>query len=84
MAGLGVLIVLGTALVVGVVIHRIYARSPAASNGMAAAVTALPPGTHILGIAAAGGDVAIWTSGDAVYVYDPASGVLRLAVGVGK
>lgn len=69
---LGVLIVLGTAVVVGVVIKRIYAKPEAASISSpvipgvtAAAVPAavLAPGEHIAGIAGAGGVFAVWVSG---------------------
>ena len=74
---MGVLIILGTAVVVGTVIHRLYAKKPVPS--MQAAVLAVPagvpamqapgapvmlaPGEHIAGIAGAGGDVALWVSG---------------------
>ncbi len=75
--GMGVLIVIGTTVVVGTIIHRLYARvsapppiaaplaAPAAPAGATAAspVTAsLPAGSHIAGIAAAGPDVAVWVS----------------------
>ena len=74
---LGVLIVLGTALVIGVIIHRIYAKQPAPSMaaatapavvpGATAALPAmanrLPAGDYIKAIAAAGADVAIWVGG---------------------
>jgi hypothetical protein len=88
---MGVLIILGTALVIGVVIHRIYARNGAPS--MPAAVLAVPgaggsaatlaPGERIAGIAAAGGDVAVWVSspvGDRVLLIDPASGRVNVAL----
>ncbi len=92
--GLGVLIVLGTAVVIGTVIHRIYARKPAASMVVAPlappaepagamAVGALAPGEHIAGIAGAGGDVAVWVNGpggDRLLLVDPASGRVSVAL----
>ncbi len=74
---LGVLIVLCTALVIGVIIHRIYAKQPAPSMaaatapamgpGAAVALPAmanrLPAGDYIKSIAAAGADLAIWVGG---------------------
>ena len=78
---MGVLIVLGTALVIGVVIHRLYARNGVASNVAATTVPVpsvapsmvpaaagsvrLAPGDKIAGIAGAGGEVAVWVSGPA-------------------
>ncbi len=68
--GMGVLIVLGTAVVIAVVAQRIYA-SPATPS-MTAAVPAnavpafeLPAGAHIAGIAGAGGSLAVWITGPA-------------------
>ena len=92
--GMGVLIVLGTAVVIGTVIHRIYARKPAASMVVAPltvpgapagamAVGALAPGEHIAGIAGAGGDVAVWVNGpdgDRLLLVDPASGQVSVAL----
>ena len=83
--GMGLLIVLGTALVIGTVIHRIYARKPVASPlavpggsvAVAMAGAGLAPGEHIAGIAGAGGDVAVWVNGpagDRLLLVDPASG----------
>ena len=74
---LGVLIVLGTALVIGVIIHRIYAKpaapsmaaAPAAAMVPGAAVAPpaianrLPAGDFIKSIATAGADLAIWVGG---------------------
>ena len=77
-AFLGVLVVLGTAVVVGVVIKRLYAPATPASNfyppaslappgAMAPpAVTAtLPPGSRIQGVSAAGGVFAVWVTNPA-------------------
>jgi hypothetical protein len=96
---MGVLIILGTAMVVGTVIHRLYAKKPVASMQapalvapMAATVAVplpagaplmLAPGEHIVGIAGAGGDVAVWVSGpqgERVLLLNLASGGLRVAV----
>ncbi|MDR3521993.1 MAG: hypothetical protein P4L54_10320 [Acidocella sp.] len=89
---LGVLIVLGTALVIGVVIKRIYAK-PAVTS-MTAPVSAVIPGEsppvlpvgtlaageHVAGIAGAGGMLAIWVSGaagDRVLLLNPQTGALN-------
>jgi hypothetical protein len=89
---MGVLIVLGTALVIGVVIHRLYARNGVASN-VAATVPVpsdvtgsvrLAPGDKIAGIAGAGGDVAVWVNGpagDRLLLIDPVSGQTRVVLG---
>ncbi len=93
---LGVLIVLGTALVIGVIIHRIYAKQPAPSMaatapalapGAAAALPAmagrLPAGDYIKSIAAAGADLAIWVGGadgDKVLLVNPATGNITVAI----
>ncbi len=76
---LGVLIVLGTALVIGVVIQRIYARPAAASISAPApgGKLVLPAGSHVAGIAAAGGELAVWVSGpegDQIWLLDPRTG----------
>jgi hypothetical protein len=87
---LGVLIILGTALVIGVVIHRIYGKPAAATPGtIQGASVALAPssllarGEHISGIAGAGGELAIWVTGpagDKVLLLDPATGKIGLAI----
>ena len=89
---MGVLIVLGTALVVGVVVRRIYVRPAAPSMPVAAPAglpapgpgpVVLPAGAHVAGIAAAGGVVAVWVSGpggDRVLLIDPTSGAVRVLV----
>jgi len=87
-AVLGVLVVLGTAVVAGVVIKRFFAPAAAlpdmaAAPARQAGAATLPPGSRILGLAGAGDTFAIWTSGPAgaqVYLLDPATGALRLAV----
>ncbi len=94
---MGVLIVLGTALVIGVVIHRLYANHAAPSNfsppplpsaGLpAGASVGLAPGEHIAGIAAAGPDVAVWVNGpagDRVLVVNPATGQASVALSGGR
>jgi len=71
---LGVLIVLGTALVIGVVIQRIYAR-PAAPS-----IAAGPGSERVAGIAGAGGYVAVWETGpdgDKIVTIDPANGSVK-------
>ncbi|MDE8345336.1 MAG: hypothetical protein POH28_04050 [Acidocella sp.] len=85
---LGVLIILGTALVISVVIHRLYARNIAPSSIMPAShgtITAknLAPGEKILGIAGAGTDLAIWvgnTQGSQILLVNPANGQMTTIV----
>ncbi len=95
---LGVLIVLGTALVIGVIINRIYAKPPAPSMATAPAVmpgavalpaigNRLPAGDTIKSIAAAGADLAIWvggTDGDQVLLLNPATGGITVAVSAAR
>jgi len=72
---LGVLIVLGTALVIGVVIQRIYARPAVPSISVAPAA-----GERIAGIAGAGGYVAVWETGpdgDKILSIDLATGAVK-------
>ncbi|OYV29580.1 MAG: hypothetical protein B7Z81_15075 [Acidocella sp. 20-61-6] len=92
---LGVLIVLGTALVIGVVIKRIYAK-PAVTSMMAPVSNVIPgeslpvlpvgtlaAGEHVAGIAGAGGMLAIWvtgTTGDRVLLLNPQTGALSTAL----
>jgi len=84
---MGVLIVVGTAVVIGVVIHRIYAKPAQPSitavlPGEPAAAAAAPdnaPGRHVAGIAAAGGDLAVWQTGpggDRILLLDPRTGAV--------
>jgi hypothetical protein len=91
-AGLGLLVVLGTALVIGVVIKRMYA-GPAAASTVAdtpvpgAVAALLPGGSHIAGLAGAGGAFAVWVSGadgDKVFLIDPRTGRLSLALSAAK
>jgi len=88
---LGVLVILGTALVIGVVIHRMYGKPAAATPGiiqgtriaLAPASTLLARGEHVSGIAAAGGELAIWITGpagDKVLLLDPATGKIGVAI----
>ena len=76
---MGVLIIIGTAVVIGTIIHRLYARNSATPPSAVAPLSApvapmvpmvpagvaasLAPGEHIAGIAGAGADVAVWVSG---------------------
>lgn len=68
-AGLGALIILGTAIVIGVIIKRLYAPTPTPS--MAAVQAPLPvsggvslaQGEAIKAIAPLGGGLAVWVSG---------------------
>ncbi len=93
-AGLGLLVVLGTALVIGVVIKRMYAGPAAASTVAGSAVPVpgavaalLPAGSRIAGLAGAGGDFAVWVSGadgDRVYLIDPQTGGVSLALRAAK
>ncbi len=92
-AGLGVLVVLGTATVIGVVIKRIYADPQPASTAAAAVparldnVVALPAGTKITGLAAAGGRFAVAVSGpagDQVWIVDPATGARYVTISAAK
>lgn len=90
--GLGALVVLGTALVIGVIIHRLYAKPPAPSMpapvpGAPATLPTLtnrlPAGDSIKSIAAAGASLAIWVTGpdgDQILLLNPATGQLSLAV----
>jgi len=93
---MGVLIVIGTTVVVGTIIHRLYARfatPPMAVPALAApavpvaavasAAAGLLAGEHIEGMAAAGPDVAIWVTGpqgERVLLLDPVSGQTRVAL----
>ncbi len=91
---MGVLIVIGTAVVVGTIIHRLYDRNsappsmPAAALGtqvapIAATAATLQPGEHIAGIAAAGADVAVWVNSPAgarLLLLDPATGQIRVGL----
>lgn len=90
---MGVLIILGTTVVVGTIIHRLYARfsgpstvpayvaaSVPAPGAAAKAALALAPGEHIAGIAAAGGELAVWINGpggDRLLLLNPATGQAR-------
>lgn len=90
MVFLGVLVILGTALVVGIVIHRLYGKPAALVPGRIPGVSPAPPvlnvlaqGEHIRGIAGAGGEVAIWVTGpagDKVLLLDPVTGRTTVAI----
>ncbi len=88
---MGVLIVLGTALVIGVIIHRLYAKSPVASNfagqSPPALIGAAPlpgggaPGVPAAGVAAPGAALAPAAGGAVV---GNAGAAARLAAAQGK
>ena len=93
---MAVLIVMGTTVVVGTIIHRLYARESAPPPMLApltvpqapmapspAVVAQLQLGEHIAGIAGAGADVAVWVSGsggDRLLLLNPASGQWRVVL----
>jgi len=85
--GLGLLVVLGTALVIGVIIKRIYANPAVPSTASAMPVQGsippltdtleLPAGAKIVGIAAADGVFAVAVSspkGEQVWIMNPQTG----------
>ncbi|MBU6418234.1 MAG: hypothetical protein KGQ79_00720 [Proteobacteria bacterium] len=90
---MGVLIIIGTTVVVGTIIHRLYASFAAPSTPQAAvggsavpgeipagAAAQLAPGERISGIASAGADVAVWVSGpkgDRLLLLNPVTGQAR-------
>jgi hypothetical protein len=91
--GLGALVVLGTALVIGVIIHRLYAKpspqsmppaiAPAAPTALPTMTNRLPAGDSIKSIAAAGADLAIWVTGpagDQILLLNPTTGQVTIAV----
>jgi hypothetical protein len=97
-AGLGLLVVLGTALVIGVVIKRMYA-APAPASNISAAVpvpgAALPPadaitlpaGSRITGLAAAGEAFAVTVSGpsgDQLWIVNPQTGARYVTMSTPK
>jgi streptogramin lyase len=73
--GMGVLIVLGTALVIGLVIKRLYGASGASAKPVAAMIQVpAPRGAVIGGVAAADGEVAVWVkdgAGGRIVLVDP-------------
>ncbi len=101
---MGVLIVLGTTVVIGTVIHRVYSRfaapsmpvplaaptapaTPVPAAVSVATSTALAPGEHIAGIAAAGADVAVWVNGpngDRLLLLNPVTGQVSVALQGGR
>jgi hypothetical protein len=79
--GMGVLIVLGTSLVIGLVIKRFYdAGSPRAKAASAMAIRiAAPLGAVIGGVTALDGRLAIWVKdgkGGKVVLVDPQTGAV--------
>ncbi len=95
-AGLGLLVVLGTGLVIGIIIKRIYANPASASTATAPPIPAdtpagapftLPPGTKITGIAVADGLIAIAVSGpsgDQLWLVNPQTGTHTLSLSAQK
>ena len=90
---MGVLIVLGTAVVIAVVAQRLYARPEAPSTAAGAAPVPgappflLPAGAHIAGIAAAGGAIAVWTTGpagDQLLLVSSASGTVSRVIATSR
>jgi hypothetical protein len=88
---LGILVVLGSALVLGVIIQRIYAKPTASAPPYEAkGILVLPqaphllgPGERITGLSSADGEIAIAVSGpggDRLLLLNPASGQLRTAL----
>lgn len=91
---MGVLIIIGTAVVIGTIIHRIYARNsvpaPMAAPLAAPLAPATPPsgqpmqlrpGEQIAGISQAGADLAILVTGpagDRLLLLNPATGRISI------
>lgn len=81
--GMGVLILLGTTVLVVTIVHR--AGAPAAPAAAFARTLDQPPGTAIVGIAGAGGRIAIALHGggpDRVVLVDPTTGRIAGRVGL--
>lgn len=93
---MGVLIIIGTAVVIGTVIHRLYGKftapsmpvsssapPPGNTDWPAGRTVALEAGEHIAGIAAAGRYLAVWVNGpkgDRLLLLDPMTGQLHVAL----
>ncbi|MBV8456319.1 MAG: hypothetical protein JO122_06860 [Acetobacteraceae bacterium] len=84
--GMGLLILIGTAVLVVVIIER--ATAPAAKPAVAFAVTLdEPAGTRIAGVAAVGGRMVVELQGggpDRVVMMDPDSGAVMGRVGLSR
>jgi hypothetical protein len=82
---MGVMILVGTAVLVAVIIHR--ASSGPAASASVALVLNEPAGTRIAGIAAAGDRLALQLQGggaDRVVLVDPRSGVVVGRIMLGR
>jgi hypothetical protein len=92
---MSVLIIVGTTVVVGTIIHRLYARVsgppptvqplalPAIPVAPAGVAAQLQPGEHIAGIAAAGAYVAVWVTGPSgarLLLLNPGTGQIILGL----
>ncbi|MGC8477635.1 MAG: hypothetical protein ACP5NP_14900 [Acetobacteraceae bacterium] len=82
--GMGVLILIGTTVLVVTIIRR--ASAPAAPGPAYARVLPAPPGTRLVGVAGAGGRIAVALHGggpDRLVLIDPRDGrvVGRVALG---
>jgi len=86
-AGMGVLIVVASAVLVVVIVRRL--AGPAAPPGAVATVLNEPAGTRIAGIAATGDRLAVQLEGggaDRVVLVDPRTGAVvgRIGLAVGR
>ncbi|MDE2517456.1 MAG: hypothetical protein KGL12_15625 [Rhodospirillales bacterium] len=84
---MGVLIVLGTTVLIVTIVHRMGAAAPSPSGPAFLAHVDVPTGGHIAGIASAGGRLAVWIAGPGgsgrVVLLDPASGKVAGTVTLG-
>lgn len=84
---MGVLIVLGTTVLIVTIVHRMGSGAPSPSGPAFLAHVDVPAGGHIAGIAAAGGRLAVWIAGPGgagrVVLIDPASGKVAGTVTLG-
>jgi hypothetical protein len=90
---MGVVIIAGVAMVVGVIISRIYAKPPAPSMILPAPASSLlpaatlNPGEHIAGLASAGGQFAVWVNGpagDRLLLLNAETGAVSVALAAPK
>ena len=83
--GMGVLILLGTTVLLVTIVHR--ANAPAAAGAPYAQTLREPAGTAIAGIAGAGGRIAITLHGggpDRVVLVDPVTGRVAGRIGLAR